>query len=224
VADCCDRDDFDSEGYDAEGYDSVFGDRFARRVARRYRKRGLSPAAGAIAAFVVDRGIADATLLEIGGGMGELHVELLRRGAARATNLEISGSYEAQASALLERMGMQGRVDRRRLDVARSPDAVEPADVVVLHRVVCCYPDYQRLLSAAASKADRLLVFSHPPRNLASRTVKVWENTWRWLKGDSFRTFVHPPREMLAVLADAGLRPTYHWRGFGWRVVGLERL
>jgi magnesium-protoporphyrin O-methyltransferase len=89
---------------------------------------------------------------------------------------------------------------------------------------VCCYPDYERLLSAAGSKADRFLVFSHPPRNLASRTLIAWENTWRRLKGDSFRTFVHPPRAMLAVLGDAGLHPTYRWRGFGWRVVGLERV
>jgi magnesium-protoporphyrin O-methyltransferase len=119
---------------------------------------------------------------------------------------------------------MQGRADRRRLDIARSPDEVEPADVVVLHRVVCCYPDYQRLLAAAGSKADRLLVFSHPPRNPLTRTAIAWENTWRRLKGDSFRTFVHPPRDMLAVLTAAGLSPAYHWRGFGWRVVGLERL
>ena len=218
VADCCDRGD-----YEPGAYDSVFGGRFARRVARRYKKRGLSPAAAAMAAFLADRGIADATLLEIGGGVGELHVELLRRGAARATNLEISGGYETEASALLERTGMQRRVDRRRLDVAHSPDAVEPADLVVLHRVVCCYPDYQRLLSAAGSKAGRLLVFSHPPRNLASRTVMASENLWRRLRGDSFRTFAHPPADMLAVLADGGLRPTYRWRGFGWRVVGLER-
>jgi hypothetical protein len=219
VGDCCDRD-----GIDAEGYESIFGDRFARRMARRYRKRGLSPAGGAIAAFLGARDIAGATLLEIGGGVGELQVELLRRGAASATNLEISGSYEAEATALLEQAGMQSRVERRRLDIARSPDEVEPADVVVLHRVVCCYPDYKRLLSAAGSKADRLLVYSHPPRNPVTMTAITWENTWRRVKGDSFRTFVHPPREMLAALADAGLRPTYHWRGFGWRVVGLERL
>ena len=47
--------------------------------------------------------------------------------------------------------------------VRRSNQGFEPADVVVLHRVVCCYPDYQRLLGAAASHAGRLLVFSHPP-------------------------------------------------------------
>ena len=45
---------------------------------------------------------------------------------------------------------MADRVDRRLLDIAAEPERVEPADIVVLHRVVCCYPDYERLLTAAA--------------------------------------------------------------------------
>ena len=88
---------------------------------------------------------------------------------------------------------------------------------------MCCYPDYERLLTAAGGKAGRLLVFSHPPPNLASRAVICWDNTWRRLKGDSFRAFVHPPAAMLEVLSGAGLRATYRWRGLGWCVVGLER-
>jgi hypothetical protein len=213
MADCCEPD----------GYDGVFGDRFARRVARRYRRRGLSRPARAITSFLTDRGIAGATVLEIGGGVGEIQVELLRHGAARTTNLEMSTGYEAEAKALLESAGVRDRVDRRFIDIAQSPAGVHAADVVVLHRVVCCYPDYERLLRAAAGKADRLLVFSHPPQNVAWRAVVWWENTWRRVKGDSFRAFVHPPAAMLAVLSEAGLRPTYRWRGFGWCVVGLER-
>jgi hypothetical protein len=46
---------------------------------------------------------------------------------------------------------------------------VAPADLVMLHRVVCCYPDYERLLGAAADHARRALVFSYPPRNALSR-------------------------------------------------------
>lgn len=42
---------------------------------------------------------------------------------------------------MLEAAGMADRVTRRFLDIAQTPDGVEPADVVVLHRVVCCYPD-----------------------------------------------------------------------------------
>ena len=213
MGDCC----------EPEGYSATFSDRFARRLARRYRRRGLTRSSRAIVSFLTDRGITDATILEIGGGVGDIQVELLRNGAARATNLEISTSYEPEAIALLERSGLRDRVDRRLLDIAQAPDAVAAADVVVLHRVVCCYPDYERLLTAAGGKAGRLLVFSHPPQNLVTRTVIWWENTVRRLKGDSFRAFVHPPAAMLQVLSDSGLRATYRWRGLGWRVVGLER-
>ena len=109
-----------------------------------------------------------------------------------------------EAAELLERTGMAARVERRFLDIAQVPDEVERADVVVLHRVVCCYPDYERLLTAAASKAGRLLVFSHPPDNLVTRAVFWVDNGMRRIKGDTFRAFVHPPAAMLNVRAPVG--------------------
>jgi magnesium-protoporphyrin O-methyltransferase len=213
MAGCCEPD----------GYDATFDVRFARRLARRYGRRGLSRPSRAILAFLAERGIEGATVLEIGGGVGDIQVELLRRGAAAATNLEISANYEAEAARLLDRLGLRDRVDRRFLDIARQPEEVGQADIVVLHRVVCCYPDYERLLAAAASKATRLLVFSHPPRNPVSRAFMYWDNLLRRAKGEPFRTFAHPPLAMLDVLCRAGLRDTFRWRGLGWRVVGLER-
>ncbi len=213
MGDCCEPD----------GYDGVFSHRFASRVARRYRRRGLSRSSRAIVSFLTERGIEGATVLEIGGGVGEIQVELLRRGVTHATNLEIFTNYEAEAAQLLEASGLQGRVERRFVDIAQEPGDVEPADVVVLHRVVCCYPDYEKLLGAAGGKATRLLVFSHPPRNVVTRTLLWCENAVRRLKGDSFRSFAHPPAAMVGVLGGAGLRSTYRWRGRGWCVVGLER-
>ena len=213
MGDCCNRED----------YDDTFGDRFARKMARRYRRRGLSHSERAILRFLEDHGIEGASILEIGGGLGELHVELLRHGAARATNLEISTKYEPEAARLLEHSGMAPRVNRRFLDVAQAPDEVEPADVVVLHRVVCCYPDYERLLGAASGKARRLMVFSHPPRNLITRSMLWFDNTVRRLRGDTFRTFAHEPANLISVPLRSGLRDTYGWRGIGWCVVGLER-
>jgi len=208
---------------DGEGYDAVFTDRFAQRVARRYRRHGLNATSSLMVDFLSRRGIEGASVLEIGGGVGEIQLELLRRGAARVTNLEISAGYEEEARRLLEQSGMAGRVTRRFLDIAQAPDEVEPADVVVLHRVVCCYPDYERLLSAAGGHADRLLVFSHPPENVLSRGVIGAENLVRRVKRQSFRAFVHPADAMVSVLAGAGLTARYRHRGQAWCVVGLER-
>src|SRR3954469_5968085 len=120
------------------GCDRFFTPRFARRVAERYRKRGLDKTARRMVEFVEARGVEGATVLEIGGGVGEIQIELLKRGAARAINLELSPAYEAEAAALLRDAGLEHRVERRLLDLAADPEAVDPADVVVLHRVVCC--------------------------------------------------------------------------------------
>ena len=213
MAGCCDSDD----------YESVFSGRFARRVAKRYRKHGLNPTANRIVEFVTEHGVQGASVLEIGGGVGEIQLELLRRGASNVTNLEISPHYEEEAARLLARFGIAGRVNRRLLDIARAPDEVEPADVVVLHRVVCCYPDYQQLLSAAATHARRLLVYSHPPSNAATRTAIRTENVLRRLRGNAFRAYVHPPDAMVAAAEGDGLSERYRHHSWSWEVVGLVR-
>ncbi|MGY5885773.1 class I SAM-dependent methyltransferase [Modestobacter lacusdianchii] len=209
---------------DPRGCDQVFDTRFARRAAQRYRRRGLDRTAQAMVELLTERGVDGATVLEIGGGVGEIQLELLARGAASATNLELSPSYEAEATALVAEAGLTGRVHRRLVDVAADPDAVEPADVVVLHRVVCCYPDVEALLGAAADHARQQLVFSHPPRTLLSRAAAGAENFAARVSGRDYRAFVHPPAQMLAVLAARGLELTGSHRGPIWRVAALQRL
>ncbi len=173
--------------------------------------------------FLARRGLEGASILEIGGGVGEIQLELLRRGAARATNLELVVAYDAPARALAEEAGLGDRVDRRLHDIVEAPDQVDSADVVVLHRVVCCYPDYERLLGAAADHARHLLVFSHPPRNLVSRALVSSQNAVLQLTGRRFRAFTHPPEKMLDVLRGRGLSPVHERRGLAWHVEGLVR-
>ena len=205
------------------GCDRFFGERFARRVARRYRAKGLDRTAQQIVDFLAERGIEGATVLEIGGGVGEIQLELLKRGARRAVNLELSPAYEREARALLADAGMAGRVERRRVDIAVAPESVEPADAVVLHRVVCCYPDYERLLGAAADRAGRLLVFSYPRRNALTRLVVAAQNLAFRVMRREFRTFTHPPARMVEVLRARGLEPAYADGRVVWQVAGLAR-
>jgi len=207
----------------ARGCDEFFSPRFARRVAARYRRRGLDRTARRMVAFLERSGVAGATVLELGGGVGEIQIELLKRGAERTENLELSPAYEREAERLLEEAGLSGRVRRRRHDIAVDPGAVEPAEVVVLHRVVCCYPDYERLLGAAGDHARGLLVFSYPPRNAVSRAFMTVANLVQALLRRDFRSFTHPPEAMLAVLDRRGLRRAYEHHGLVWQIAGLER-
>jgi 16S rRNA G966 N2-methylase RsmD len=201
----------------------MFGGRFAKSMAARYRKRGLDKTARAIVDLLEESGVAGATVLEIGGGAGVIQLELLKRGAASATNLELSPAYEPEAAALIAEAGFTGRVQRRLVDIATDPGAVESADIVVLNRVVCCYRDYARLLGAAADHARHLLVFSHPPRNPVSRAVIAMQNLLLRIAGRDFRVFAHPPAAMLAVLAEHGLQLRAAHRGRVWQVAAVSR-
>jgi hypothetical protein len=103
-------------------YHRLFNQRFARRLASRYGKRGLDATARKVVEFLRQLGTEGASVLEIGGGVGEIEIELLKAGAARAQNLELSPAYKHEAHQLVRQAGVQGRLDWRIHDLAqRTP-------------------------------------------------------------------------------------------------------
>ncbi len=205
-------------------YGTVFDEREARRNARTYRKRGLDPTAQRLVSFLKAQEEVPRTVLEIGGGIGALQMELLRAGASRATNIELSPAYEAVARDLLADAGLTDRVQRHLGDFAAAPDAFPPADVVIMHRVVCCYPEAARLVSAAASHAQRYLAMSYPRNAWWVRMGLVAENLLLFsMRGIGFRTYVHPPQTILATAQGYGLTPAFQHRGWLWETVVLQR-
>ena len=192
-------------------------------MAKRYNRHGLNKTQRRVVSFLTERGIEGASVLEIGGGIGEIQVELLRRGARRVTNTEISRGYEPAAAELLATTGLRDRVTRTFVDIAAEPEAVQPADVVVLHRVVCCYHDSEQLVAAAADHARRLLVFSYPSADPMVRALIGWDNLVRRVRRNEFRAFVHSPAALVAAVESQGMRRTYQHRGWPWRIAGFER-
>lgn len=174
--------------------------------------------------WVVSQGVEGASVLDIGGGVGEIGLVLLRRGAASATTLELSTAYDDLAAALAADEGVIGRVHRRIGDIAADGSVAHPADVVVLHRVVCCYPDMERLLAAAAGHANRAVVLSHPPRNVVSRALSSLQNVGLRLMRRRYRSYVHPPGEMAQVLRSCGFAAEHLHRGPVWQVLVARRV
>jgi magnesium-protoporphyrin O-methyltransferase len=189
-------------------------------MAQRYRRRGLDPTARLL--FDATRGKGQ-TVLEIGGGVGEIELELLRAGAQHATNVELTPVYDKEAEQLLGEAGLEGRTERRTGDLVREPDLAEPADVVVMHRVVCCYPDMPALVGVASDRTRRVLALSFPRDTWWMRFFARAFNAWRRLRRDQFRFFVHPPDGIVATAQAHGLRVARERRGRIWQVAALER-
>jgi hypothetical protein len=207
-----------------KGCDEFFTDRVARRDARRYRSKGLDKNAQRLVDTVCRRGIEGSTVLEVGGGIGAIQVELLKAGAARTQNIELSSAYEPYAAELLQDAGLEGRVERRLMDFADTVEPVASAEVVVLHKVVCCYHDYEALVGAAATHTTQQLVLTYPRRSWWTRLGFTAANLLERLRRRTFRAYVHPPAAIIAVARTHGLEPTTSHRGALWEFCGLQRI
>ena len=203
------------------GYERLFSAKQARLDARLYRKRGLVGTERSLADLAGD--VSGATVLEIGGGVGAIELELLAAGADSATNVEISGEYEEEAGKLLAERGLSERVSRRVADFVDEP--VEPHDVVVMHRVVCCYPDVDRLVGAAAANTRRRLLLTYPRERPWTRAGIAAINFFMRLSRSDFRAFVHPVARMAAAAQREGLALERRERqGLIWENAAYERI
>lgn len=187
----------------ARDYEKVFGRKTAARDARRFRRRGLRGSAKALTELAGD--VRGATVLEVGGGVGAIEIELLEKGATSATNVELAATYEDAARALLAERGLTGRVDRRVGDFVAEAGALPAHDVVVMHRVVCCYPDVNALVGAGADHARRRLVLTFPQERRLVRVALSTANAVMRLTGSTFRVYVHPFERMAATAGAHGL-------------------
>lgn len=212
MPDCC----------DPSGYEQLFGPEEASRSLRSYDKRGLNAMARAIVDYLRGRGVEGDRVLEVGGGIGALHLELLKAGAASAVNVELSHGYRAVAEDLARREGLEGRVEHRIGDFTEIADGMH-ADDVIMHRVICCYPDMERLMGAALATSGRFLAVTFPRDRLVFRIVIAVETAYHRIRGIGFRPYVHPPREIMATARRAGFEVAFQDRDLVWHGVVFER-
>jgi 2-polyprenyl-3-methyl-5-hydroxy-6-metoxy-1,4-benzoquinol methylase len=213
VSDCC----------SPKGYRWVFSERAARGEASRYRKKGLDATSRRIVELVKAQGVEGRTVLEVGGGIGAIQMELLKAGAARATSVELTPTYEEVAGELLKESGLADRVERKVMDFAQAAGEVGGADIVILNRVICCYHDMPRLAGAAADHAHQVLVLSYPKRTWWTVIGLGLANLMLRATRREFHVFLHPPQEIIATSQERGLQPLLNQSGVLWIVSALRR-
>jgi len=195
----------------------IFDEKAARRALRRYLDDGLGGSdALRIAAWAEDGGLDGRSVVEVGGGIGQIQAELLRRGAATGRVVELVPDYEGPAGELARGAGVADRSSFALADLLEEPESVEPADIVVLRRVVCCTPDGPELLAAAAGKARRALLASYPRDRVLVRLVFRLENLGFALFRKRFRSFVHRPEQLENAVAARGFTRARVARGLVW--------
>jgi magnesium-protoporphyrin O-methyltransferase len=211
---CCSGDEF------AE----VFDRRTADDDRRRYRRDGPDRTTRQLLDLIRSRGVDGASVLDIGGGIGVVSHELIAGGAAGAVLVDASVASAEAAGVEARERGTADRLTIIRSDFVGRADAIEPADIVTLDRVICCYPNVEGLVRLSATRARRVYGIVLPRDRWLTRIAIGLSNAWFRLRGKAYRAFAHPNSQVDGLVAAAGLRLAAEAGTFFWRVAVFERL
>ena len=187
-----------------------FSEKNATKDLARYRRKGPESTTRLLLAGLARTGPLHGQLLDIGAGIGTLAFELLDRGLTSAIGIDLSSAHVSIASKEASRRGRSGSARFVRGDFLDVAGALPSADIVTLDRVVCCYPQYERLLEHSLRHADQYCAFSYPKDRWYIQTWVGLENLGRKVSQSPFRSFVHSVPAMENVIHKSGFKRLSH--------------
>jgi hypothetical protein len=121
-------------------------------------------------------------------------------------------------------LGHTERVTFIHADFTDVEKELPKADVVTLDRVVCCYPDFRRLLEAASRHSQRAIALTYPREAWYLRMAWPVMNFFQQLRKDPFRVFLHPISEMDSLLKKEGFERVSVHDLFVWEMALYQRV
>jgi SAM-dependent methyltransferase len=204
-------------------YDAQFDAKNAREDLLTYRRDGPDGSTRRLIDALLREGVEGATLLDIGGGVGAIQLELLAAGAASTIDVDASAAFLAVAEEEADARGLGDRVAYRYGDFVELADSVEAADIVTLDRVICCYPDVRALVGRSAGHARRLYGLVYPLDRWWTRIIGRFGNLMFRIFRNEFRLHVHPEAVVEELVRDAGFERRYWHAGWIWQTVLYAR-
>lgn len=190
----------------ATGAAARFFSWFARRSGRHYRKKGLGKTQQQLVSAISETGIEGSSLLDIGCGVGYLHQSLLKSGAGEALGVDLSERMIAEARALAAEQSLADRTNYIQGDFVALAAELSGADVTILDKVVCCYPDAKTLIERSLEKTGRVYALTYPRAHWVNRIMTGVEAFCLKIVRCDFRPYVHDPASIETWIEGGGFR------------------
>lgn len=189
---------------------------FASRYRRRFEKKGFEPSQKQLLEGLQQAGYRDAKVLEIGSGVGHLHQTLLEQGAASAVGIDLASRMVDEAQHWAEERKLAGRTAYLEGDFMEIHESLSGADVTVLDKVVCCYPDADGLVHASLKKTNRVYALTYPRNRWYIRTMMGISAFMLKLVRSDFRPYVHDPELIEKWITETGFSKAYQNNNMVW--------
>ncbi len=189
---------------------------FAGRYRKRFEKKGFEPSQKQLLEGLQQAGYQDAKILEIGSGVGHLHQTLLEQGAKSAIGIDLASKMIVEARHWAEERKLTNSVEYVEGDFMEIHESVPDADVTVLDKVVCCYPDADGLVHTSLNKTARVYALTYPRNRWYVRFVMSATALFMKLVRSDFRPYVHDPEMVESWIRDAGFDKIYQDNNLVW--------
>ena len=208
-----------------QGIEIKFDEEYVAKKLDKYRKKGPKNTTRDLIEALKAQDIDGNTLLDIGGGIGDVQHALLHSGASTAVDVEASTAYLEACKVEAERQGHGQRIQHFQGDFVALEDEIAPADIVTLDRVVCCYHDMTSLVALSAGKARRLYGLVYPrDKWWVKVAMALYYNLRFWLQKNPFRIYVHSNGAVEELIRACGLRLQSARNMGAWQVQVFTRL
>ena len=182
---------------------------FARNYRKRFTKKGFEPSQQQLLQGLQQAGFVGATVLEIGSGVGHFHLTMLEQGAKSATGIDLAPKMIEEARNWAKQRGLAERSQYFQGDFMEILPEVDTAEVTVLDKVVCCYPDADGLVHRSLEKTGRVYALTYPRYRLSVRLAIGLGALLMKLIGSSFRPYAHHPEDIERWISEQGFRKVY---------------
>jgi magnesium-protoporphyrin O-methyltransferase len=206
-----------------QGIEEVFSQEYVKRELKRYRSKGPGKTTRLLTEAIEKEGVEGLSLLDIGGGVGAIQHELIEAGVREATSVDASTAYLEAAREEADRRGQVKRVTYHQGNFVDLADEIAPADIVTLDRVICCYPDMEKLVELSAKRAKKIYGLVYPRDAWWVRAGLAIGNKFLRLQRRAFRTYSHPTKSVEAIVRRNGFRQQSYSQSLVWQVVVYTR-
>jgi len=205
------------------GAERLFNLKMAKKELKKYKKSGAGKSTRALNAAISATEFKDKTLLDIGGGIGAIQWHFLAHGGAKTTDMDYSDGYLEVAREYAIENDWDDQTTFCQGDFMEASGGIEKHDFVTLDKVVCCYPDYEGLLSKALSKTNHTIGLVYPLGGVVSRIVVFFAKWFLRLIGNPFHPYIHPVASVRQVVLDDGFETVHSSVSFPWHVEVYRR-
>jgi len=206
------------------GADQLFDLKGARKEMKKYQKKGPGKSTNKLLEKFNKTDIPGKSLLDIGGGIGAIQWYFQEHQASKTTDIDASRGYLEVASQFAKKNGWGKKGNFIFGDITNLKEKIIPHDYVTLDKVVCCYPDYQSLLTTATELCKDTLGLTFPLRNPISRILILLSRIYFYFRKNPFRTYIHSPENMSAFIQTKGFKPVYQGISFPWHVQVYKKI